>query len=40
VVCCGGFGGGEFVFSQAGRDPGAGVVVGVLAPVFHLRLLR
>ena len=45
VWCCvvsvfGGFGGGVFVFGQVGRGPGAGVVVGAVAPVFRLRLLR
>lgn len=34
------FGGGGFVFGQAGRGLGAGVVVGAVAPVFRLRLLR
>ena len=34
------FGGGEFVFGQVGRGLGAGVVVGAVAPVFRLRLLR
>ena len=32
-------GGGVFVFGQEGRGPGAGVVVGAVAPVFRLRLL-
>jgi hypothetical protein len=40
VECFGGFGGGGFVFGQAGRGLGAGVVVGAVAPVFRLRLLR
>lgn len=36
----GGFGGGGFVFGQAGRGLGVGVVVGAVALVFRLRLLR
>jgi hypothetical protein len=40
VVCCGGFGGGEFVFGLAGRGPRASVVVGAVVPVFRLRMLR
>ena len=40
VECFGGFGRGEFVFGKTGRGLGAGVVVGAVAPVFRLRLLR